>query len=237
MRQRSRTGAMAYPIEIFSSPHYVRHNQRRQEHLASLDLDLAGRQVLEVGAGVGDHTTFFVDRGCTMIVTEPQEQNLRVLRMRYPELDVRAVDLNHPGEPIPADVVYCYGTLYHLSEAAAAIAWMAAAEPQLLLLETCVSAEPGEALYRVQEQPGRPEYAVSGEACRPTRAWVRAELEKHLPYAYCTTTQPWHEEFPLDWSDPSLRERTLIRSVFVGSASRLAQPQLTTEIPMQQVRH
>src|SRR5437763_10002215 len=98
---------MADPTGVFSSPHYLRHNQRRQEHLASLDLDLAEQLVLEVGAGIGDHTTFFLDRGCNVIVTEPQEQNLRVLKSRYPLLDVRAVDLNNPGEPIAADIVYC----------------------------------------------------------------------------------------------------------------------------------
>jgi hypothetical protein len=52
------------PIDVFHSAHYQRHNQRRQEHLASLGLDISGATVLEVGAGIGDHTSFFLDRGC-----------------------------------------------------------------------------------------------------------------------------------------------------------------------------
>jgi hypothetical protein len=228
---------MLDPEQIFWSPHYLRHNQRRQEHLASLGLDLANQRVLEVGAGVGDHTSFFLDRGCTMIVTEPQEGNLRMLRSRYPALDVRSVDLNSPGDPIAADVVYCYGTLYHLSEPAIAIEWMSAAKPRLLLLETCVSAQPGIALYPFNEQPGQPDNAVSGEGCRPTRGWIRDELLKQFAHVYCTATQPWHEEFPLDWSDPGLSDRPLIRSVFVASPSALALPQLKESLPTRQTRH
>ena len=44
--------------------------------------------MLEVGAGIGDHTSFFLDRGCTVTVTEVQEQNLVVLGSRYADLDV-----------------------------------------------------------------------------------------------------------------------------------------------------
>src|SRR5580704_12589348 len=51
----------------FGSPWYQRHNQRRQEHLASLQLDLVSKSVLEVGAGVGDHTFYFLDRDCTVV--------------------------------------------------------------------------------------------------------------------------------------------------------------------------
>ena len=226
--------SVAVPQDIFWSAHYLRHNQRRQEHLACLGLDLADQLVLEVGAGIGDHTSFFLDRGCTVIVSEPQEQNLAVLRFRYPDLDVRPIDLDHPPEEsVGVDIVYCYGTLYHLERPAEAIAWMARCASRLLLLETCVAAGSGVELLRVEEEPG-PEYAASGHGCRPTRPWLRRELAKNLPYVYCTVTQPWHEEFPLDWSDSELQARPLIRSVFVASRSRLDNPMLTESLPVRQ---
>ena len=59
----------------FRSPWYQRHNQRRQEHLASLQLDLVGKSVLEVGAGVGDHTFYFLDRDCTVVSVEARREN------------------------------------------------------------------------------------------------------------------------------------------------------------------
>src|SRR5258706_7389962 len=63
----------------FRSLGYLRHNQRRQEHLASLGLELADRSVLELGAGVGDHTTFFLDLGCTVTAVEPRPHYRPVL--------------------------------------------------------------------------------------------------------------------------------------------------------------
>ncbi|HUK57003.1 MAG TPA: SAM-dependent methyltransferase, partial [Nitrospiria bacterium] len=42
------------PKDCFLSYHYQRHNQRRQEHLASLGLNIQGATVLEAGAGIGD---------------------------------------------------------------------------------------------------------------------------------------------------------------------------------------
>ncbi len=224
------------PTEVFWSTHYLRHTQRRQEHLASLGLPLADQAVLEVGAGIGDHTSFFLDRGCTVIVTEVQEQNLVVLRSRYADLDVRRLDLDDPPqEPIEADIVYCYGTLYHLERPANAIAWMARCAGSMLLLETCVAAGEQDDLYPFFEPPGDPENAVTGRGCRPTRSWMRRELATHFSHVYVPRTQPWHEEFPLDWSRPELDEEALIRAIFVASHHSLANPMLTEELPMKQV--
>ncbi len=47
------------PLACFQSEHYQRHNEKRLEHLASLNLPIADSTVLEVGAGIGDHTGFF----------------------------------------------------------------------------------------------------------------------------------------------------------------------------------
>ena len=37
---------------------YQQHNQRRQEHLTTLGIDLFDKSVGETGAGIGDHTIF-----------------------------------------------------------------------------------------------------------------------------------------------------------------------------------
>jgi hypothetical protein len=225
------------PKDVFWSHHYLRHNQRRQEHLASLGLPLAAQTVLEVGAGIGDHTSFFLDRECSVIVTEAQEQNLIILHQRYPNLDIRQLDLNEPpGQPITADIVYCYGVLYHLEQPAEALAWMAACAGSLLLLETCVAAGEQDDVYPFFETPEAPENAVTGRGCRPTRSWVRRELATHFQYVYMPTTQPWHEEFPLEWSRPELAGEPLIRAVFVASRHPLENRMLTQELPPRQVR-
>src|SRR5947209_7710528 len=136
------------PVDDFHNWDYLRHNQRRQEHLASLGLPLEGRSVLETGAGIGDHTSFFLDRGCTVVVTEARPENLDYLRGRFPSLAVEALDLDRPDAAFAprCDVVYCYGTLYHLSRPAEALAFLAERCGDLLLLETWVSPADGESV-------------------------------------------------------------------------------------------
>jgi hypothetical protein len=226
------------PQEIFWSPHYLRHNQRRLERLASLGLDLAAQTVLEVGAGIGDHTSFFLDRGSSVIVSDAQQQNLDLLRARYPELEIRRIDLDDaPEEPVIVDIVYCYGTLYHLKRPTEAIAWMARCARKLLLVETCVAYGEMDEIHPFEERAGQPDNALAGHGCRPTRAWVQRALSTGFPYVYCTTTQPWHEEFPLDWSNAELLGKPLIRAVFVASRGALDNPVLVDSIPVRQVRH
>src|SRR5215216_4710861 len=111
MRRMFRRNPRAYgPVEEFQSFVYLRHNQRRQEHLASLDLPLAGRSVLELGAGIGDHSTFFLDRGCPLTITDAREQNIEIIRERLPGTEVRILDLDDPAPDFRGrwDVVYAY---------------------------------------------------------------------------------------------------------------------------------
>lgn len=63
VRRVSRFAARgSLPSLYFHSYDYLRHNARRLEHLASLGLPITGRSVLEVGAGIGDHSHFYIDR-------------------------------------------------------------------------------------------------------------------------------------------------------------------------------
>jgi hypothetical protein len=225
-------------MEAFHSVAYLRHNQRRQEHLASLGLDLAGRSVLELGAGIGDHSTFFVDRGCRVTITDAREENVQLVGDRLPDQEARILDLDDPDPDFEGrwDILYAYGLLYHLSDPVGAIAFMGRHCDSLLLLETCVT--PGERaeLNPVDEAQDDPSQATSGRGCRPTRPWVKAELEKHFEHVYMAITQPWHDEFPLDWSRLADGDR-LTRAVFVASREPLETELLTTEIPMVQRRH
>src|SRR5262245_4186926 len=64
----------------FHSDEYSRHTARRLEHLASLGIPVHSRTVLEVGAGIGDLTHYFLDRGCTVTATDVREENVRYLK-------------------------------------------------------------------------------------------------------------------------------------------------------------
>ncbi len=228
------------PQDVFRRSWYQRHNQRRQEHLASLGLPLDHRTVLEVGAGIGDHTSFFIDRSCKVTTSDARPDNVAMLRVRYPDLDVRLLDLDDPDDTfdLEAEIVYCYGTLYHLSRPAEAIAFMQARCSGLLLLETCVSAGDDVSLNPVPEDIENVSQSLVGVGCRPTRPWVHQYLSKHFPHVYLARTQPWHPEFPLDWRDVDPHSSELVRAVFVASRAPLDDLKtLTTEIPYLQTRH
>jgi hypothetical protein len=222
----------------FRSTEYLRHNQRRQEHLASLGLPLAGKTVLETGAGIGDHSTFFLDRGCPMVISDGRPANVAYLKKRFPLQRVELLDLDAPpGFQAPSQIVYCYGTLYHLAKPAEALEYLSKNCQELLLLETCVSFGAQEEMNPVREPRHQVSQAVSGYGCRPTRAWIYSQLKKHFSYVYLPASQPWHEQFPTNWTESAAADGRLTRAVFIASRTPVENPNLSAEIPMVQVRH
>lgn len=232
------------PTEVFHSNHYLRHTARRLEHLASLGLDLVNKRVFEPGAGIGDHTQFYLDRGCSVHASEPREENLSVMRERFAgdgRVTLEAIDLEHPpaGSPSGYDIVHCYGLLYHLSDPTEAIRYLAGCAGEMMLVELCVSFGENEALNTVEETQAHASQAVSGYGCRPTRPWVEARLREHFEHVYYPLTQPAHPEFPLDWesSPPSASDenkKALSRAVFVASRGPIDNSLLSPERPRTQ---
>ena len=194
------------------------HKQARLQHLASLGLPLSGR-VLEVGSGPGDHTGFYLERGCTVVSSDAREECLQELKTRFPQVQTLRIDMDHPQELLRAgtfDIVHCYGLLYHLESPEAAIAAMSQACSNLLLLETCVSEGSGHFINVVEEVRGDFTQSIEGRGCRPTRSWVFDTLKRYFPYVYQTRTQPNHPEFPTDWTNIPA-DHGLIRIVLVAS--------------------
>src|ERR1700730_7550336 len=182
------------PLVDFGSDEYRRHNSRRLEHLATLGLDIAGRRVLELGAGIGDHTSYFTDRRCRVTSVEGREANIAILRSRFPVVDAILLDLE--AEELPDlgsfEIVYAYGILYHLADPIRAIARMAGWCEDLLLLETCVSFGVEPAINSIAEPIQIPSQSVRGQGCRPTRCLVFAALKQEFQYVYAPVTQPCH---------------------------------------------
>ena len=93
-------------------------NKARMDHLASLNLPIEGRSVLEVGAGIGLLSGFFEERGCTVLSTDARPENVAEIKRRNPRRDVAMLDLEQPAQVAALgkfDIAFCYGTLYHLA--------------------------------------------------------------------------------------------------------------------------
>src|SRR5262245_1290838 len=183
----------------FHSNHYLRLNQRRLEHLASLDLHLSGRTVLELGAGIGDLSPFFLDRECAVTSVDARPENLERMagnirdyyafysRSTRPLLhQVLTIDLDK-GQPLDLgrfEIVFCYGLLYHVRDPARLIRLMAAACDGLCLVEACVSYGSDEAVHPTPEDPRWASQSFHGMGCRPTRPWIHGMLRRAFPYVY-----------------------------------------------------
>lgn len=226
------------PVLHFHSNAYLRHNARRLEHLASLNIPVRGMSVLEVGAGIGDHSHYYLDRECQITITETRQDNLDYLILRYPGVNILRLDLDSPQplENSPFDIVHCYGLLYHLKNPDLALDFLSQSCQKILFLETCVSFGDNEQINPVKEIQTNPTQAFSGVGCRPTRRWIFSRLQNHFDYVYIPRTQPNHEEFPLDWSHPE-KHQGLSRSIFIASRTKLDNEILTDELIQHQVRH
>lgn len=214
----------------FLGPNALSINEARMSHLASLNLPIEGKSVLEVGAGIGMLTGFFEDRGCTVLSTDARPENLAEIERRHPERRVARLNLERPADVSVLgkfDIVFCYGTLYHVADPEPALEALSRVA-DMILLETCLSPGDGE------EAPSVPELhtmtqAYSGLGSRPTRAWVVSRLKRFWGHGYISVTQPSHPDFPLDWTVPAAGPN--IRAIFVGSRKPLSNPMLMTEVP------
>jgi tRNA (mo5U34)-methyltransferase len=233
----------------FHNNHYLRINQRRLEHLASLGLSLSGSTVLELGAGIGDLSTFFLDRENEVTSVEARAENIERMRTniaasysayssratqrhRIVRLDLDKDDGTFLGQ---FDVVHSYGILYHLRDPARLIRLMDATCRRLCLVETCVSFGAEAVINPTPEDAALASQAFDGVGCRPTRAWLFDALKSVFPHVYVPTTQPNHEEFPVDWTRPGPSGQ-LARAVFVASRQPLPSPLLTDSLPDFQTR-
>lgn len=226
------------PEDWFHSWSHLELTARRLEHLASLRLPLRNRTVLEVGAGIGDLSGFFLDRGCRVTITEPRESNLNYIRHRFPDCPMASLDLEKPTDipGAPFDIVSCFGLLYHLSNPTEALHTLAGQCRELLLLETCVSFGSNRAENIVDENVKSPTQAFSGRGCRPTRRWIFETLARDFAHVFVPRTQPDHAQFPIDWSRPEAHVAPLSRAVFIASRKPISNDQLRTELSDQQER-
>jgi hypothetical protein len=210
----------------------------RLGHLASLGLPLERRNVIELGSGPGDHTGFYIARGCRVTAVDARHECLEALHDRFPDVTTVCADLNdaHALASLgPFEVAHCYGILYHLESPESLIAALARMCSDLAIIETCVSPGGGLEVPLVDECGDDYSQSVTNRGCRPTRRWVFREIGRRFPWVYVTRTQPDHPEFPVDWTG-DFSDAGLVRSIFVASRKELKNPLLVGEVPNRQDR-
>lgn len=228
--------AKASSETFFLSKQYQMHNVARLSHLESLGLPINGKSVIEFGAGIGDHTFYYLTKGCRMVTTDVRSELVEFIKKRF---DVEAfiinaeTDMDKIRKFDKCDIVHCYGLLYHIKNPEEFLHSLND-KCDLLLLETCVSHDlrpDGE--HIVSEDIENPTQAISGHGCRPTRRWIYNVLKAKFPFVYFPKTQPDHPEFPLNWGIEMEDRIKLIRAVFIASLKDLGHnPNLTLSLPL-----
>lgn len=222
-------------FDCFLTKNALDINRARQDHLASLGFPQFPGSVLEVGAGIGLHTKFFIDRGCAVTITDGRHDNLVEIQKRWPDLPNRLLDiehvqdLRHLGE---FDMIYCYGLLYHLGDPEKALQKLSTICRGQIFLELICNTDIKESLV-VGHDPRGNDQSTAGLSCRPSRLWIIEKLKQYFGHGYISTTQPNHHEFPMNWDNPGHKNT---RAVFVGSKIELQNVLLSDKpLQMQQV--
>jgi SAM-dependent methyltransferase len=219
-------------LQVFDTPEALALNDARMTHLESLGLSLAGKRVLDVGAGVGHLAVRLEKTGCKVICVEGRPGNVESLRQRYPRFDahvanVEAEPLNRFGQ---VDIVFSYGLLYHLENPLQSLRNMAAAGSEMLLLETIVC-DADLPIVRIDDESKDFNQALAGIACRPSPHYVVLALSRvGFPYVYAPVSPPAHEDFRFEWKNnlDCARDGHNLRCIFVASRRELHNPKLVS---------
>src|SRR3989344_2089990 len=128
------------PTQVFDEPIALNINKARLNHLSSLNLDLNGKSVIDIGCGVGHLAQFFVKSNCEVLCIDGRKENINSLKSRYPNLKAKVVDVEKEdlAKLGKFDVVFCYGLLYHTKKPDFVLKNISKVCKDLLLLETCI---------------------------------------------------------------------------------------------------
>lgn len=164
----------------FDTPEALELNRARIEHLESLNLDLKGKRVLDVGCGVGHFSKWFVEQGARVVGLDIRSDNLELAHDRGLEeswqvhIEADGLTVHFPPK---FDIVFCYGLLYHLENPLRALRNMAALCDGILLLETIVCDHPAPLLMLRKENPALEDQGVSNLSTVPTPNFMLAALK------------------------------------------------------------
>jgi SAM-dependent methyltransferase len=217
-------------VDVFDTPEALALNEARMSHVESLRLNLAGKRVLDVGAGVGHLAARLKKMGCSVVCLEGRSANVEAMRSRCRQIDGHVADVEN--EPLSRfgrfDGVFSYGLLYHLENPLHAICNLESVCEELLLLESMVC-DHDRPVVVVEDESADVNQALVGLGCRPSPHYVALALKRAgFAHVYAPAKPPAHADFQFEWSNglDCVRDGHPLRCVFVASRSELRNPDL-----------
>jgi SAM-dependent methyltransferase len=169
--------------ELFDQPYYLEINEARWRAAEEILDQLRHERLqscIDVGAGPGWFAARLTARGLSVIGLEGREELVAVARQRVPQAQFRHVDVEHFNEMAaiePADLVFCFGLLYHLENPFSAIRSLRRLTGKILLLETQLT--PSDApIAQVIEEGRNSTQGLTHCSLVPSRAALLKMLER-----------------------------------------------------------
>ncbi|MED4585441.1 class I SAM-dependent methyltransferase [Brevibacillus choshinensis] len=207
---------------VFDSPGYLDITKARLDHLASMNIPLFGKSVIDVGCGTGRLTEFLIGQGANVFGVDGREDNIQQMHLFYPDVKAEAVDLETDDllNYGPFDIVFCYGILYHLSDPLHFIRNAEKLCSDMILIETCVT-DALEPLCKIEIEDGtNNSQSIHHAGSRPSPAYVIFCLKKAgFPFIYTPLEKPAHPEFLYEkqYNYTSYKNGRHIREIFIAS--------------------
>ncbi len=207
---------------VFEEGFYRDITEARAAHFKSLDLNVAGKSVIDIGCGIGHFSQMLSQMGADVTCVDGRPENIARLLELYPGSNACVVDAETDllltlGR---FDVVFCYGLLYHLADPLGFLRRAASISVDWIILETCIMDANIPAVRLVPEDDTNNSQALNAMGCRPSSAYVAFGLKSSgLQHVYVPRVLPAHPQFQYraenDFS--YLRNENLMRNIFVAS--------------------
>lgn len=227
---------MSLPESIFHHWIYQACNKARFDHFDWMNFDLSNKTVLELAAGIGDHTEYLLNKNAIVTAVEGRQCNFDILKSKYEDrvtvalLDIET-DIYYLNSQF--DYIYAYGILYHLSEPFRVLEHLSKLAPTIFI-DTCIAKthledEIGEIW---NEDRSQPHYSIGDKSLFPGIKQLRSNLESIFKHIYYPIKVPNHSAFVSDWN--KLKEMPAeARIIIVASNVEISNSRLTQEFQLQ----
>ena len=207
---------------VFEEGFYRDITEARATHFKSLDLDVAGKSVVDIGCGIGHFSQMLGQMGANVTCVDGRPENIARLLERYPGSKACVVDAETDALLTLGkfDVVFCYGLLYHLADPLGFLRRAASISVDWIILETCIMDADVPAVRLVPEDDTNNSQALHAMGCRPSNAYVAFGLKNSgMQHVYVPKVLPAHPQFQYraEFDFSYIRNEKLMRNIFVAS--------------------
>jgi len=182
----------------FRTERYSVANRVRWEQFLTMGIQLAGKTILEPGAGIGDQTEWLLAQGVkSIIVNDGRAENLGIIQKRFeqdPRIQFVLGDLetclDKPEFKFNVDFIFFYGVYYHMHETLDFRIMRSLATKGQAIAFDYLEGNDNTDYYGYDN----PSTAVGQYSLRPTQQTLVKGLKQIWPYVYLPKTQ-------LAWAD------------------------------------